>query len=130
MPDNQQKQLFTELTPEQAATVEGGTVWIGATDKEYQYWDKKTKSWIKPTTGQPWQYGEAGETTTIYYNYASGTGQDTYVTKDLAPDSYYVFGKGINNENWYDLYTSDPDYKQGKVWGVPGGTQYPAPTTY
>lgn len=133
MQNNQQKQLFTVLTPEQAATVEGGTVWVSSKKPiSFSYWDKATKGWAQASSSPeaPWTYGGPGETTTIYYNYASGNGQDTYTTKDLAADSYYVFGDGINNKDWHDLYTSDPTYTKGKLWGVPAGTAYPSSNTY
>ena len=132
MPDNQQKQLYLELTPEQAATVEGGTVWVGSTQQiTFQYWDKTNQSWTQASSGPgaPWQYGGPGETTSIYYDYVPGPGQDSYTTKDLAADSYYVFDASSTNPGWYDLYASDPNFSKGAVWGVPVGNSptYPYP---
>ena len=131
MQDNQQKQLYIELTPEQAATVEGGTVWVGSTTQiTFQYWDKATQSWGLASSGPgaPWQYGGPGETTSISYDYVAGPGLDAYTTKDLVADNYYVLDASSTNPNWYETYLSDPTFTQKvSLVGHPVGTPAATP---
>ena len=132
MQDNQQKQLFTELTPEQAATVEGGQVWIASSQPvNFQYWDSTSQSWTPASAGPgaSWTWGAPGQTTTIYYDYAPGPDLDDFITKDLIADNYYVFVPNPPNgprPGWYDLYLSDPTFTQiGSRVGYPAGIPLP-----
>lgn len=127
MSDNQQKQLFTELSCEQAATVEGGTVYIqhqGDVAYSFGFWDKTDQSWKSTSLapGETWTFGAEGDATTMHYQYAPGQ----YVTQDLHADQYYVLGRNPSNNNW-QMYYSDVSYTSISGAGAQPG--YPAPPT-